>query len=288
VFGNTVVLSWNRSASGSAPASYILEAGSAAGASNVIVYALGSAATSYTAPGVGPGTYFVRVRAVNAFGTSAPSNEIAFTIGNGSAPVPAGGIPGPPIGLAASTSGSSLTLSWNPPAFGGASTFYVVEAGSASGLRDLANLSTGNAVPSFSASGVPAGTYFVRVRAGNASGTSAASNEAVFVIGGGGPAPAPGPGSCTAAPGAPGNLQFSVSGSTVALQWTAASGGASSYIVEAGSSPGAADLVASDTGSTATTLTATGVGAGTYFVRMRARNACGSGAASNEVTITVR
>jgi subtilisin family serine protease len=297
VFGKTVVLSWNRSASGSPPASYILEAGSAAGASNVIVYALGSAATSYTAPGVGPGTYFVRVRAVNAFGTSAPSNEIAFTIGNGSAPIPAGGIPGPPIGLAASTSGSSLTLSWNPPAFGGAAAFYIVEAGSAVGLKDLANFSTGNASPSFSASGVPPGTYYVRVRAGNALGTSAPSNEAVFLIAVGGapgpgaapaPGPAPGPaaGPCSA-PSAPGNLQFSVTGSTVALAWTAASG-ASSYIIEAGSSPGAADLVVSDTGNAATTLTANGVGAGTYFVRMRGRNSCGAGAASNDVTIQVR
>ena len=72
------------------------------------------------------------------------------------------------------------------------------------------------------------------------------------------------------------------------LNWQAPSGGSASYVVEAGSAPGLTNLANFDTQSPATSYTATGVGAGTYFVRVRAKNACGaSGGASNEVVIVV-
>ena len=183
-----------------------------------------------------------------------------------------------PTGLATSSSGSSVTLAWVAPATGGAPTAYIIEAGSAASRADLANFSTGNTATSFSASGVGAGSYFVRVKATNAAGTSAASNEAVLVVGGG----------CAGAPGPPSGLAVvSNSGGTVVLSWTAASGIPTSYIVEAGSAPGTANLANSDLGSNATSLTATSVGRGTYFVRIRGKNACGTGAASNELTLVV-
>jgi len=59
-----------------------------------------------------------------------------------------------------------------------------------------------------------------------------------------------------------------------------------SYIIEAGSVPGLSNLVVSDTGGAATTFIAT-AGAGTYYVRMRTKNACGTSAPSNEVTLVV-
>jgi hypothetical protein len=77
-----------------------------------------------------------------------------------------------------------------------------------------------------------------------------------------------------------------VSGGTVVLAWLPGANGPTSYVVEAGSSPGLANLANSDVGLT-TTLTATGVGAGTYYVRMRARNACGVSGPSNEVVVRV-
>jgi subtilisin-like proprotein convertase family protein len=280
VFGSTVVLTWSAPGSGTAPTTYILEAGSAPGASDAIVYDTGSASTSYTAFGVGVGTYYVRIRAANGSGTSAASNEAIAVVGSGAPP--SGLAAAPPTGLVTSAIGSGITLAWNRSPAGGAPTYYVVEAGSAPGRSDLANFSTGSAVPSFSASGIGAGTYFVRVRAGNAVGISAASNEATLVVGAGGS------GSCSSGPGSPSGLQAVVNGSNVTLGWFAAAGGPTSYVLEAGSFPGAADLAVSDTGSTATTLTATNVGGGTYFVRVRARNACGSGGASNEVTVIVR
>jgi predicted phage tail protein len=280
VLGSTVLLSWHAPDSGSPPTTYILEAGSAPGATDAIVFSTGSAATSYTAAGVAVGTYFVRIHAANAFGTSPPSNEVVATVGAG--PPPTAGAPLPPIELVASSIGSSVTLTWSRSPSGGLPTFYVVEAGSASGRRDLANFSTGSAAPSFSANGVGAGTYFARVRAGNALGVSDPSNEVVLVVGAGAPDP------CTGPPGVPAGLQSAVSGSTVTLFWVAAAGAPISYVLEAGSFAGGADITVSDTGTTATSLTATNVGAGTYFVRVRARNACGAGGASNEATVSVR
>jgi hypothetical protein len=179
-------------------------------------------------------------------------------------------VPGAPGGLTASVSGNAVSLTWN--AAPGDLASYVIEAGSASGLSDLANFVTGNLLTSFSATSVPNGTYFVRVRAANASGAGAASNEVTVVIG-----------SCTT-PAAPAGLTSSVSGTTVSLGWSA-SAGASSYQLEAGSASGIADLFNGDVGANTTVVTP--APPGTYFVRVRAKSACGISPPSNEVTVVV-
>src|SRR3954471_7802828 len=84
-------------------------------------------------------------------------------------------VPGSPLNLTTSSSGSSVTLTWSAPASGDAVTSYVIEAGSAPGLADLANFVTGSTVTSFSATGIGNGTYYVRVRAQTAAATSGAS-----------------------------------------------------------------------------------------------------------------
>ena len=61
---------------------------------------------------------------------------------------------------------------------------------------------------------------------------------------------------------------------------------ASTYIVEAGSSPGQNNIVVFDTGTAATVLTAVAPN-GTDFVRVRGRSSCGTGPVSNEVIVTV-
>jgi hypothetical protein len=86
-------------------------------------------------------------------------------------------------------------------------------------------------------------------------------------------------------PAAPRNLRFSVAGSTVTLGWDAA-GPATSYIVEAGRSSGAADETTFN--SDTTTLTLSDVKSRTYYVRVRGHNRCGVGHPSNEVVLTVR
>jgi hypothetical protein len=187
--------------------------------------------------------------------------------------------PGAPRSFFVAASGSTVTLSWLAPATGGAPTAYIVEAGSSPGLVNLANFSTGSTSTIFTATGVGAGTYYVRVKAINAAGTSAASNEALLVVGGG---------PCTGAPGAPtGFILTGNSGGTVSFIWGASSGSPTTYIIEAGSTPGATNLANSDLGGTATAFTAFGVGRGTYYVRLRARNSCGTSGPSNEVTLVV-
>jgi hypothetical protein len=181
-----------------------------------------------------------------------------------------------PINLSNTVVGSSVTLVWTAPA--GVVTSYVIEAGSSSGLANLANFSTGSSLTTFSTTGVPVGTYYVRVRAVDSSSTPGpASNEVVIVVIGGG---------CVL-PGAPTGLTTTTnSGGTVTLGWIAAPGSPTSYVLEAGSAPGMANLASTDVGAT-TSFTATGVVAGTYFVRVRGRNACGIGAVSIEITVVV-
>ena len=80
-----------------------------------------------------------------------------------------------------------------------------------------------------------------------------------------------------AAPGSPTNLIASVLGGTVTLQWMAPLSGdpVTSYLIEAGTTPGASNVVAFDTGGTGTSFSASNVPPSTYYLRVRARNASG-------------
>jgi len=186
--------------------------------------------------------------------------------------------PGGTVNLSASVSGSTVTLNWQAPGSGDPATSYLIEAGSSSGLSDIASFNTGSTATSFIATGVPAGRYFVRVRALNSAGIGPASNEVIVIVGA-----AP----CAVAPGTPAGLAANVVGSTVTLTWTPPAGAcpATSYIIEAGSATGLANLATLST--TASTFTTTGVPSGTYFVRVRAVNAAGGSGPSNEVVVTV-
>ena len=83
-------------------------------------------------------------------------------------------------------SGSTVTLSWTPPSGGCAPTTYGIEAGSSPGASNLANILTGNSSTSFTASSVPGGTYYVRVRAGNGNAIGGVSNEVTVIVSGSG------------------------------------------------------------------------------------------------------
>jgi hypothetical protein len=271
--GSSVTLWWTAPALGGPPTTYIIEAGTTSGASNLATVPTGNLATTMTANGIPSATYFVRVRAANAVGVSGSSNEVMLTVGQSLAP------PGPPGNLVATAVGSTVTLSWAVPLSGGAPAAYLLEAGTASGLADLANFPTGSLATTLSAPGVPDGTYHLRVRAANAAGVSPPSNEAQVIVG------AP-----VTVPSAPSGLSFMRAGSTVTLSWLAPTGGGgvpTSYILEAGSAPGLSDIATVSTGAAATAITATAVPNGTYYVRVRAANAAGASGPSNEVTIVV-
>lgn len=185
------------------------------------------------------------------------------------------GVPGPPTTLTNSVGVSSVTLTWHAPTTGGAPTTYILEASRGDGAH-LATISTGSTATSFSAGGLGNGEYVVRVRAANADGTSAPTNDARFLIG-----------PFCLSVGPPANLSAAVSGSSVTLTWTAGAR-AFSYQLHVGSAPGASDLLAVDLVSRATSLFAPDVPAGTYFVRVSSLNPCGQpSAASNEAVVIV-
>jgi len=182
-------------------------------------------------------------------------------------------------------SGPTVTLSWTAPSSGTAISYIVEASSTPGGPADLANFNTGNAQTSLVVPNVPAGTYYVRIRGVDSGGAGPPSNEVQLIV-----TSASG-GSC---PSAPLNLAVtSGTSSTVVLAWQPpASGTPTSYVIQAGSSPGAADLANFDTSSTALTLTAAGVGAGRYYVRVYAKASACAGPtflspSSNEVLLTV-
>jgi glucose/arabinose dehydrogenase len=258
--GRTINLSWVGS---SGATSYRLEAGTAPTLTDLFIGDLGNVTRMET---LGPaGTYFARVRAMNGAGMSAASNEVAFTLaGSG----PCVSAPPPPTGFAAQTWGLLAQLFWDAAP---SATSYVVEAGLSPGQAVLST-NVGPLVE-FSTT-APAGTYFARVRAVNACGTSAPSNEAQVTLG------------CTGAPLAP-SLTFSKAGALLTLTWTG-SPGTTSYRLQAGTAPGASNAFNGDIGNLTTQqIDLGGIPAGTYYVRVLANTTCGPSGPSNQVVIQV-
>jgi len=167
--GTTAVLSWTAPAADGAmedrPTSYVLEAGTTPGASDVATVPVGNV-TRFEA-NVPSGTYYVRVRAVNDYGDSEPTEDLMLV---------APGAPGAPRSLT-STGTGAVNLRWTASS-GAAPTGYLIEAGTAPGRADLGVLQVGN-VTSFTAPAPPPGTYYVRVRAINGRGAGQTSNEVV-------------------------------------------------------------------------------------------------------------
>ena len=167
--GSTATFRWTQpsadASDAEAPNAYVLEAGSNPGNTSITV-PVGNT-TTFSVP-VPAGTYYVRVRGLNDGAESDATQEIVLT---------PPGTPGAPSALVATGSSATVTLRWQAPTTGGAPTAYQIEAGSAPGLADLAVVQVGTN-RSFSTP-VPAGTYYVRVRAINGTGIGAPSNEVV-------------------------------------------------------------------------------------------------------------
>jgi hypothetical protein len=258
--GTLLTLQWTAPSSGGAVGDYVLEAGRSSGGTDLFNGSVGTGTTISSQ--VTPGTYFLRVRARNAAGTSAASNEAQATVAS---PAP----PGAPSALTASATGTVLSVRWSAPATGGTVADYVLEAGRTSGAADLYNASVGTAT-SLSAPVAP-GTYFLRARARNAAGTGPASNEAQVVVGG-----------CTA-PSAPTGVTGSLSAGVVKVQWSAVTG-ATSYVLRAGPTAGTSTLFNGNVGADTVVTAAVATGFSAY-IRVHAVNSCGESSASSEVWV---
>lgn len=258
--GGAFRLSWTAS---SGATSYVLEVGdSSATPTNVLVTNVGG---TTSLEGIAPaGSYSVRVRAVNAVGPSDPSNSVGVIVTVGACANP----PQVPTEFKALTAGLSVLLSWDK-AF--TATSYVLEAGSVSGGADVLIANVGN-VTSLGATGPP-NTYFTRIRAANACGVSAPSNEVPVVL------------TCNVT--APTGLVATRTGAIVTFTWTG-SPGATGYRAQVGSAPGLSNLLNVPLGTgTSVSIGTSGVAPGTYYVRMVAITTCGASGPSNEATVTV-
>jgi uncharacterized repeat protein (TIGR03803 family) len=205
--------------------------------------------------------------------------------------------PGAPSGLTATVTDHTVVLKWASAAIGGTPTTYVVQAGSASGSANLVNADTDSTLATLTATNVPSGTYFFRVVSRNASGTSAASNEIAVRVGAATRVRASGVGSnanCAVPPASTALTAIQDGNKSVTFTWRAGEGDCQAvalpdyYLLDYGVGPGRTDgSLQVPNQPTSVTVSLVGVGAGTYYVRVRGVNANGAGLSSNEVIVRV-
>jgi len=254
--GNAQVsLTWTAS---SGAASYNIYRSTTSGAETLLASAVSS--TSYSDSSVSNGTtYYYKVAAVNAGGTSPLSSEVSAT-----PQVPA---PAAPTNLTASAGNAQVSLTWT--ASSGATTYNVYRS-TTSGAETL--LASAVSSTSYADSSVTNGTtYYYKVAAVNAGGTSPLSSEVSATP-------------QVAAPPAPTNLVATAGNAQVSLTWTASSG-ATSYNIYRATTSGTETLLQS--GVSSTTFTDSSVTNGTtYYYKVAAVNAGGTSPLSSEVSAT--
>ena len=197
-------------------------------------------------------------------------------------------VPSAPTGLAATAASSSvISLTWtavNPPA-NCAISFYNIYRSTTSGFTPSSTtlVASGVTTASYSDTGLAGSTtYYYKVEAVDADGTSAASAQAT--------ATTPVTPVCTTVPAAPTGLTATASSSsTIALSWTAVTPPTnctiSSYSVYGGTTANPTTLIAS--GLTGTTYSNTGLAASTtYYYVVKAVDADGTSAASAQAIAT--
>ena len=255
--GNVITFAWTPAASGTAPTGYQLEGGVAPGqVLGMLPLGLTPAATL----ALPSGAFYLRLRTLTAGGPSAASNEILTYVN-----VPAA--PSAPANLLGMVVGATVNLAWTPTFGGGLPTTTILDVtGAVSASVPLGPTDT------FSFAGVPAGTYTFAVRAGNAAGTSAASNPVTLTF----------PSACSGAPQIVANFLAYNTGSTLFLNWDPPASGAAptSYVLSvSGAFVGAIPMSQRGLSSP--------VPPGTYNFSVVAVNACGTGASTAVQTVTV-
>jgi hypothetical protein len=258
IVGNLVTFRWIEPTAGPDPTDFVIEGGILPGQS------LASLATGSTAPiftvTVPDGSFYVRARTVVGTELSAPSNEIRIFV-NMAVP------PSPPANLLANVNGSSIDLAWINTFAGGSPDSLILDVvGAVSGSLPVGR------TDHVSFNGVPAGTYNVSVRAANASGASASSNDVTITI----------PGVCLDAPLPPENFLAYRIGSTVHAIWEPGSSGSAptSFLLHVTGSA-TVDVPIS-------TRSVSGVvGPGVYNLSLQAINSCGASASTPVQTVVV-
>jgi hypothetical protein len=170
VNGSIVTVAWAPS-SGDVAHTYRLEAGLGSERSDFVAnFPASQSSFSINVPAA---VYFVRMRAIGYCGTSAATSEVAVRTGGATGPTT------PPAHVSAGPDSlNSVRVSWTPPATG-VPTAYRLEAGTGFGSSNLGSVTTSATTLWFL--GVPPGTYYLRVFAIGPTGSTAASDEVIFV-----------------------------------------------------------------------------------------------------------
>ena len=164
--GSSIALAWRNTFAGGEPGGVVLDVSGSLNASLPL-----GLTDSFQFNGVPGGTYTLSVRAVNAAGTSPPSNAIILTF-----PSPTcSGAPLPPSEFLAYRLGNTIHVVWQPAATGSAPTSYV--------LIVTGSFNSTLGTPGRTLSGtVGPGSYTLSVAAANACGMSAATSVQTVVV----------------------------------------------------------------------------------------------------------
>jgi hypothetical protein len=209
---------------------------------------------------------------LNCGSTSAPGGTTTVP------PAPAS-VPGTVTGVTATASNGAIALAWTTPSnSGSAVSQYKIYRSTVSGSETL--LTTVGAVNSYTNTGLTNGaTYYYKVAAVNSVGTGALSAEAHAV-----PQATSVPPTTGTVPGAVTGVTATASNAAVTLKWTAPSSGTAitGYKIYRSWSAGTETLVATlgPVSSYTNTWLTNGV---TYYFKVAAVNAAGTGALSTDV-----
>jgi hypothetical protein len=263
VLGPNVTFTWSAVAGAS---SYVLRAGIAPG-QYLLAQDIGNT-TTYVAQAPAVATYFVRVDAMVG-GVPLPSNEISFQVVSMSAP------PAAPTNLQSFMNGTTALFTWDLGSGGGAPGTMLLQAGFTPGGSELGTHPVGVAAQA-AVPNVPPGTYYIRVLASNAAGTSAPSNEVQLLM--------PAGGACTAPPARA--LNALVFSTFVRFSWAAVPG-ASGYQLDFSQTPGGPVAASVRPGPQATSYSVLNAPLGTYYGTLTAGFSCGTLTRGPETAVTI-
>lgn len=270
VSGNTLTVSWGAPSSGGAPGNYVLIARTQAGAT---IATQNVWPTPSFVAAVPNGVYVVSVLASNASGAGPEAAPVTVTVP--STPAPGPGVPGVPTNLQATVSGNTISMSWAPPASGGAVVSYTVIGRTTLGAV-IATQNVGNTT-SFVAA-VPNGGYLLSVQAVNGNGPGPETAPRTVSV------PEP-----VQPPGTPQGLSATASGASVTFAWSppGSGGPVQAYVLTASLTPGGAPIATLSVAGNILQTVVPGVPPGTYHARVVATNTAGSSLASNTASVTV-
>ncbi len=247
---------------------FIIRRKTGAGGTYAVIDTVGANITAYSSPGLAASTqYFYQVRAYNAGGVSALSNEANATTS-------ADPLAAPGNLTATAINSGKIDLAWMDNSNNETGFKIERKLGAAGTYAQIAT--AGANVTSYSNTGLNANTaYFYRVRAYHASGHSDYSNEANATT-------------LPQSPKAPENLTATaVSKNQINLAWADSSSNEDGFKIERKASAGGTFGQIATVGPNVTSYSNTSLGANTtYYYRVRAYNAGGNSAYSNEANAT--